>query len=1315
MSLDLLYSLRNRLLRMPGRANRSWLWPLCFVLTLALSTALSHSLIDALHREQALLMGSARVERELHEILQLTVDAETATRGFLLTQDPDFLTPLTQSLPRLGRSLETLRTLTPIAAGKADGTFAILEHKVRQRLANALAAKANAEAGKPLRLDRLRASRQLQDDIRSLVGQLSKKEQALRKASTERAAVLAGEIKAANLLSALVLAVLGVMWWRARRRLKDTQDNYRSLFSSAASGMALIGDDGRIVEANRSFAAMLGRADGELTGTDFVLVEAAGERGYVTDALHALVKGDRDVVRGERLYLRPDCGEVWLRSTMSRARDAAHGRPQVLLIAEDVTQRVRSDELLRRSSVLLSNAGRMAAIDGWFLALPSGALQLGAYMKQRLRLGDKAAGAFLARLDGRSRRTLLAALSRCRRAGRAIDVEIDLVGGDAAPMVLRVLGQAARGPQGLVGVEGAVQDITEQRRVQRKLRKSEQRFRAAAQVSNDGIWDWDIAAGTMWRSSSIAMLVGLGEQELGAGIEAWQRLIHPDDLDRVREAFTPVMEGRADELTAEYRVRRVDGSYAWVQDNARVLRDESGAIVRMVGGIRDLTERRRIQAAMMGMAASVPSGDARAYFQVLLQHLVQALGADGGAIARPDMDRPGYLRTIACQVDGRELDVMDYALTGSPCATLMTQDECVVLDDIAGQCPEAGGLPGLVARGYAGRRLTAADDHMLGVMFLLFREPIVEREVLGAVLRVFATRAAAEMERLDAAGRMQEQAALLDHAREAITVLGLDLVLRFWNCGAESMYGMPAGEAVGSPVLSCYLDQDVPRAALAAILADGEWRGESKQLRRGGGILTVDESWTLVRGADGRPDVILKVGSDVTEKRATEEQVRRLAYYDTLTGLPNRRLLMDRLAQLRLRSARQGRCGALLFIDMDNFKRLNDEHGHDAGDEFLRQTAGRLTACVRANDTVARLGGDEFVVLLDGLDADPQAASQQAYAVGANIVGAFRQPVDIGPIAHRSTASVGVVVVCDDRKPVDELLRRADQAMYRAKNGGRNGVMVDSGAAGDAQMSPGEDLALALREGQVRLALRAEVDAAGRENGAAVTPCWPGPSGPQIAGGELLALAERCGLMPVVETWLLERCAAILAHWSATPARAGYRLALPLARHQLRDPLFCARLLAVLAAHGCRADRLVLELPQAGFEGSTASANVEALRAAGVRVVLADFGLDASSFGLLRRLALDGVCLDPRLVRGSTGSIVDAVLMRSMLGLADSLGLSVVAEGVTEHEQQALLTAAGCRQLRGPLFGTMEVDAPQGGPGLPPVALCADDSVELAP
>jgi len=1300
MAPGLLAAVRGRMVRLAVRANPIWLWPAGFGVTLALSTLLSHSLIDEMRRQQSITMASARVERELQEILQLTVDVETGTRGFAITRDPGFLAPATRALPRIEVALDRLRTLS----GQLDDAATAarireLKREVRLRLANAVAAQADVAAGKPIQIARMQASRQLQDRIRDLVERVGGAERALRGASTQRAAVLEKQLKAANLATALVLALMGGMWFRARRRLKRTEGSYRHLFAHAANGMVLVGADGGIVRANASFAAMVGHAEAALAGMPLTLLESPAERGNALKTLRMLVAGECDAVRSEGRYLRADGGEVWLRSTMSCTRAGASGKLEVLWIAEDVTEQVRNGELLRRSAVLLGNAGRMAAIDGWFLALPSGSLQLGGHMQQLLGLDDASGAGILARLPPRSRRNLLAALVSCRRRGRPFDVELDFAG--ATSRVLRVMGQPAAGTHGLSGIEGAVQDITEQRRIQRSLRKSEQRFRAAAQVSNDGIWDWDIAAGTMWRSRSIAALVGLGNEELGFGLDVWRQLIHPDDRVRVREAFAPVLDGRADELCAEYRVMRADGSHAWVQDNARALRDEHGAIVRMVGGIRDLTERRRIQQAMMGMAASVPVGNPQAYFQALLQHLVQALGADGGAIARPVEGAPDRLRTIAVQVDRRELDELDYAWSGTACAPLATQEEHIIPDDFAERCPAAPGLPGLRARAYAGRRLLGADGCFLGVVFVLFREPLLERDVLGTVLRVIASRAQAELERLDAAARLQQQAALLDHAREAISVLGLDLAARYWNQGAEAMYGIQAGQALGQLVVACYQDEEAPRVALAAVLAHGEWRGESVQRRSDGHALTVDESWTLVRGADGQPDAILRVGSDVTEKRAAEEQIRRLAYYDPLTGLPNRRLLLDRMSQLRLRNARQGRCGALLFIDLDNFKRLNDQHGHDAGDAFLRQAAARLTACVRAEDTVARLGGDEFVILLDRLDPAPEAAIRQARAVGTSVVGAFRRPVEIGTIVHQSTASVGVVLVRDGLESVEELLRRADQAMYQAKNGGRDALVV-AGDAPEAAPAGEESLARDLGDGRLLLVLHHEVDAGGAPVGAAATVCWPRPCAPAVTGQEVLVAAERHGILPELEDWILRQCAAILVRWRQVPGMSDCRLALPLARRQMRDPQFAQRLAGVLGEHGAHATQLTLELPAAAFEGEAACANVDALRAAGVRLALAGFGMDAAALALLRRGVVDGVCLDPRIVAACTGTAVDAAVARAMLELARSLGLPVVADGVSDPAQHAFLAGAGCQHLRGGLFGVMSDDPParRAGPEL---------------
>ena len=1022
------------------------LWPLGFAATLALAALLVLGLVDELEVQQAAMAGALRVEREVERVKELTVEFEAATRGYAIARDAAFLDTARQALPAIDGGLQHLRALTaddPALAGAA----ADLEAAVHQRVA---LAQANMADGKPLPAEGIAAARRLQERMGAVVERIVGAERAQRRSSALHSAHTRLGVKAAMLVSTLVLAALGWLWLRARRRLQRSQDNYHRLFAGAANGMALVDADGHIVEANASYAAMLGYADDAVVGADFTLLKHPDERRDARSALAALfgdgVGDGMGVLRNERRYLRQDGSVVWLRSTMSRSLEAADGAPLLLVVAEDVSERVRHQELLRRSAVLLQNAGRMAAIDGWFVALPAGTLQLGAHLKNLLLLDDDDPGAVLARLTARSRRALLRALSACRRD--ALPFDLELYAGSAGQVVLRVMGQPVQGQHGLAGIDGAVQDISAQKAVQRSLRKSELRFRAAAQVTNDGIWDWDIGAGTIWRSASIAALVGLTPEQLGDSPAAWQALIHPDDRAAVCASVEPALLGAAEQLQSEYRVRRADGAYIHVLDQARALRGEDGELLRIIGGIRDLSERRRSQQALMGMAASVPNGDSPAFFRTLLLHLLAAIGADGAAIARPHAG--GRMRTLAAVVDGQALDALHYGLAGTPCAQLASFDEYILADGLGAACPDAAGLPGVAGRAYAGRRLTAADGRPLGVMFAVFRQPIADPEGLTAVLRVFAARAGAEIERIDGAARVREQAALLDRAREAIVELDLNLAVAFWNRGAEAMYALSSAEAMGAPVLACYQDPQAAHAALAAVLEHGQWRGDSAQRRRDGSALTVDESWTLVRDALGAPHSILKVGSDVTEKRAAEEQVRRLAYYDPLTGLPNRRLLMDRLRQLMLRKQRQGRHGALLFIDMDNFKRLNDKHGHEAGDEFLRQSAARLRASVRAGDTVARLGGDEFVILLDSLDADAAAATDQARAIGAGVVDAFRQPVMIGAIAHRSTASVGAVLICDALEDPDALLRQADQAMYQAKHGGRNAVVM----AGDAGSLP---------------------------------------------------------------------------------------------------------------------------------------------------------------------------------------------------------------------------------------------------------------------
>jgi len=1026
--------------RVMDRIEAPQFWSLGFGTTLLLSALLAVKFVDELEAEQVSVVRSYRVERELEQLLRLTVDVETETRGVAIFHDPVFLAPATDALPRIETCLKELRALAADGA-VVDASLRSLEMAVRRRLEHMKVVQADAMPGKPIGISDMLESKQRQDRVRGAVEQLRIREHASQQHSMDRSARLRAALKVVVVVSMIVLAGLGWMWSRARRRLMRSEENYRHLFSSAAHGMALVGWDGRILRANASCAAILGYDSREMIGMDLVRMMHPAERARTEEMFRALCADESYVSRAKWRYLRGDGTDGWIRVSMSRTRETADGVPRVLVIAEDVSEPTRQEELLRRSAVLLQNASRMAGIDGWFLALPEGRLEVGTHIKTLLDIADDRPAALLACLTARSRRVLLRALAGCRRTGAPFHLELE-ASGATETIVLQVMGQSVLGVAGMAGIEGAVQDITRQRQMQNDLRRSERRCRAIAQVTNDGIWDWDVNTDTVWHSSSIAALLGLGSEALDGSREAWRRLIHPDDRAAVDSSFVPLREGTADEFKAEYRVRRADGTYAYVLDKACALRDDNGAVVRVVGGVRDLTERRRSVQALMGMAASVPDGDSNAFLRLLLTHLLAAVGADGGVIARPSVAQPQVMRTVAGLVDGQLLDEFHYDLAGTPCARLACQKEFLVQDGLATVCPDARGLPGMHARAYAGHRLTSTDGRALGVLFAAFRTPIADPDGVLAVLRVFAARAEAELERMEVTARMREQAALLDQAREAIVVLDLELNVTFWNRGAELMYGVTSRQAAGTSASRCYEEKQAPHAALAAVLASGEWRGDSVQRGEGGNLLTVEESWTLVRDDRGRPHSILKVGMDVTAKRAAEEQIRQVAHYDALTGLPNRRLLMERLRQRVLRSARSRRHGALLFIDMDNFKHLNDTHGHEAGDEFLRETARRLRACIRAEDTVARLGGDEFVILLDRLNADAGNAAREAHAIGSKIVDMFRQHVHIGTIAHLSTVSVGIVMVGAHADTPEALLRRADQAMYRAKHGGKDAIVV---------------------------------------------------------------------------------------------------------------------------------------------------------------------------------------------------------------------------------------------------------------------------------
>lgn len=1269
------------------RIRRSAHWTLGFYSILLLSAVVLMCLVERLNLNHDQVRLSLAIEQRLRDVLQLTVDVETATHGFVLTGDAGFLEPATNALPILERQTRELRTML---RGNEEQLSELgrLRDCVGRRVAIAqflIAAPGAAGSSGQASLATHDGKRE-QDEIRALVAHMVAREREVLGERVDRGVLVSRSLQSFIIFSTALLSLSSWMWLRARRRFQRSENNYAHLFATAANGMALVGTDGQILRANSSYCAMLGYAPGELDGRAFGSLKHPSEREHGARMFALLLSGERETVRNERRYVDRDGAEIWIRSTLWRTPATADDGARVLVVAEDVSDRVRNEEMLRRSAALVRNASRMAGIDGWFLPLPRGPLQLGAHALQVLGLEDADPMALLSRLTPASRRMLLRALAGCRRHGTPFDLELDGVRANSAPIGLRVMGAAVQGRAGVTGIEGALHDVTEARRHQHILRHNEQRFRAAAQVTTDGIWDWRIEGDSIWRSDSLAALLGMDAAALGKDSDAWRHRIHPEDRDQVYTGLASALEGADDEIVMEYRVMRADGAYAHVVDKARILRDDDGTAVRVIGGVEDLTERKRAQQAIMQMAASVPSSNPQAFFTALLHNMLQALGADGGAVARVRPDIPGRVHTIAAVADGAPLENFEFDWADVPFDALRATPELVVRDGLDARWLKSMAWPGRPARGYVGSKLFAADGSELGFLYAVFRSPMEEVEVATRVLRVFATRASAELERIEAAVRVREQAGLLEHAQEAIMVLGLDLRIRFWNRGAERMYGWASELVHGHTVLDCYTDHEHVRRALQLVLEGEQWQGESLQRRRDGSIVTVEERWTLVRNDAGEPYSVLKIGSDVTDKRAAEEEIRRLAYYDALTGLPNRRLLLDRLEQLRLRCARRGRSGALLFIDMDNFKTLNDQHGHDMGDEFLRRTAERLRACVRADDTVARLGGDEFVVLLDNLDPQPELAAQQTRAVGASIVDAFRHPIELGTHTHLSTTSIGAVLVHDAQDSISDVLAQADRAMYQAKRS-RNTFCLATAAEHEPSPLHPDELTSAIAGDELALWLNPKVDAGARVIGALVELRWQHPVRGLLEPSEFMPLAERCGQMVDIGDWILRHALRLLSDWKNDPERAHLELALPVSAQQMRDDRFVERVEhAVRDAHSV-AHRLTLELPGSALDIDATLDKLARIRAAGPRVAITDLGGPSPSLERLRRTQVDELQINPRLLSNIAERHVDQAIVTLLLELGRALEVRVLAAGIDDTAQHLTLCKLGCLAFQGPLYG----------------------------
>ena len=446
-----------------------------------------------------------------------------------------------------------------------------------------------------------------------------------------------------------------------------------------------------------------------------------------------------------------------------------------------------------------------------------------------------------------------------------------------------------------------------------------------------------------------------------------------------------------------------------------------------------------------------------------------------------------------------------------------------------------------------------------------------------------------------------------------------------------------------------------------------------------------------LRGDDGEIYALCGISTDITARKVAEDEIRRLAFFDPLTLLPNRRLLLDRIEQALAASQRHKHRGALLYIDLDHFKNLNDTLGHDVGDELLCQVGARLRGCVRDEDTVARLGGDEFVVMLTALDADAQSAASQAERVADKILACFAAPFDLACRSHRCTASVGIALFADQQTGIDDLLKRADLSMYQAKASGRNTLRFfnpEMQTEINARVALEADLAEAIERGQLELHYQPQMARGGQLTGAEALLRWHHAQRGLVLPGEFIALAEENGMILTLGRWVLHESCAQLARWAHDAATAHLTIAVNVSVRQFHQRDFVAQVLAALDATGADPRRLKLELTESllvvNFEDVIAKMSV--LKARGVGFSLDDFGTGYSSLAYLKRLPFDQLKIDQGFVRDILTDPNDAAIARMIVALADSLGLDVIAEGVETRQQLDFLEAHGCHAYQGYCF-----------------------------
>ncbi|MDP2169436.1 MAG: EAL domain-containing protein [Rhodocyclaceae bacterium] len=828
-----------------------------------------------------------------------------------------------------------------------------------------------------------------------------------------------------------------------------------------------------------------------------------------------------------------------------------------------------------------------------------------------------------------------------------------------------------------------------------ELRESEERFRTLVTHAPVGIYQIDTAGKCLFVNPRWCEISGLSAAE--AAGEGWTRTIHPDDRDAVASIWRKPLSPDSD-CSMDFRFLRPDGKLSWVNGNAVALRNPQGEITGYLGNNLEITgrkrgeERQRTRSEVTGQLA----GDAT--LPEILRLIAE--GAErqtrGMSCSILVLDEAGQqlIYGAAPQQSNRVFGDGGCAA----CATAASRGQRLVIDDIDAHPSCAVCRPPSLAGKQVScwsEPILAMNGTVLGVFAFYWELPATPDVSDIELMREVAQLAGLAIERKRTENELQIAASVHQAIGEAITVADADNRIIAINPAFTHVTGYAAHEAIGQDTRLLKSGRhELPfyQEMWHALETTGCWQGEIWNRRKNGE--EYPEQLAINTIYDGNGKVLRRIAMfcDITEKKRTEETIWRQANYDSLTELPNRRLFLDRLQQ-EIRKAQRAKLHvALLFVDLDRFKEVNDALGHHTGDLLLIEAAHRVRDCVRTTDTVARLGGDEFTVIMSDL-ADTDRVSK----VAQEILLALAEPFVLDTESVFVTASLGITIFPGDADNVESLLKNADQAMYAAKAQGRNRFSyftTSMQVAAQTRLLFSNDLRNAIATDQLEVYLQPIVElATGRIFKAEALLRWHHPTHGMVSPAHFIPIAEEIGLINEIGDWVFKEAARTAKRWyDAGLLKATDDALIQISVNKSPRQFFSGNTqetwIDYLIEIGLPAKCIAIEITEGVLldDRPEIADKLMKFRDAGFRISLDDFGTGYSAMSYLKKFPLDFLKIDQTFVRDMAADRGDQAIVEAIIVMAHKLGLKVIAEGVETSEQCEMLKAAGCDYGQGYLF-----------------------------